>query len=319
MPAILERRRVLLAGLGPERDALLAQFDGGLFPGWEAAAAEGVERARFILQMEPCDVLLLDAELYRGGDPAALGWLGGPDRTPILFLADETPGLLVEALSLGADHWLPRDLAFRCPPLLAATLRTAAHLGDLRRKARQADETLGDCRRQVSRLVSLLWEVSPAEGRSGWYSQRHMLERLDEETARTRRHGGPFTVVLGEVQGGRREKLSAAETHELASWTAARVTQAKRRSDVAGQYGPHGFMLLLPRTPASGAVGACRRLQAVLEEPPPLEETPLPAVHACFGLAPFAPPDRASAKALLRHAEERLDQAKAAVGERVEV
>lgn len=318
LPVLLERRRVLIAGRGPQRDALQAQFAAGLFPAWDAVTADGVERARFVLQMEPCDVVVLDADLYRRAEPDALEWLGGPDRTPVLFLADVTPGLVVEALDHGADQWLPRDLALSCPTLLAATLQTAARLGDLRRKARSAGETLTDCRRQVSRLVSLLWETAPAEGRFGWYSQRHMMERLDEETARTRRQGGTFTVVLGEVQGARREQLTPAETEHLATWTASRVTSAKRRSDVAGQYGPHGFMLLLPGATAVGAVGACRRLQTVLEEPPALEETPLPPVHACFGLAPYAPSE-SSVKMLLRQAEERLDRATSGIGERVEL
>ncbi len=318
MPNLLERRRVLIAGRRPQRDALQALFDAGLFPAWDAVTADGVERARFVLQMEPCDVVVLDSDLYRQAAPDALEWLGGPDRTPLLFLADVTPGQVVEALGRGADHWLPRNLAFSCPSLLAATLQTAARLGDLRRKARTAGERLADCRRQVSRLVSLLWEAAPAEGRFGWYTQRHMLERLDEEAAQARRQGGEFTVVLGEVQGARREQLAPAEVDHLATWTAARVTQAKRRSDVAGQYGPHGFMLLLPGATATGAVGACRRLQSVLEEPPALEETPLPSLRACFGLAPFAPA-ASSVKSLLRQAEERLDQAKSGVGERVEV
>ena len=97
--------------------------------------------------------------------------------------------------------------------------------------------------------------------RFGWYNQRHMLERLDQEAARARRQGGDFTVVLAEVQGARREQLSPAETDHLATWTAARVTQAKRRSDVAGQYGPHGFMLLLPGATAvarSAPAGGCK-------------------------------------------------------------
>ena len=317
MPALLERRRVLLAGRGSERMALREQFDAGLFPGWEAVEADGLERARFILQMEPCDVLVLDADLYRGDDEA-LGWLGGPDQTPVLFLADATPGLVVEVLSQGADHWLPRDLAISCPALLAATLQTAAHLADLRRKARLSGETLGDYRRQVSRLVSLLWEVTPAEGRRGWFNQRHMMERLDEEVARARRHGGAFTVALGEVRGGRRETLSQAEADALAAWTAARLTRAKRRCDVAGQYGPHGFMLLLPGATTVGAVGCCRRMQTVLEEPPAVEETPLPPVRASFGLASFST-TASSVKTLLRMAEERLDAAKCEVGEGVGV
>ena len=135
MPVLLERRRVLIAGRGPEHEALRSQFDSGLFPTWDAVTADGVELRRFVLQMEPCDVVVLDSDLYRTVEPDAVAWLGGPDRTPVLFLADVTPGLVVEALDHGADHRLPRDLALSCPSLLAATLQTAAHLGDLRRKA----------------------------------------------------------------------------------------------------------------------------------------------------------------------------------------
>ena len=58
--------------------------------------------------------------------------------------------------------------------------------------------------------------------------------------------------------------------------------------------------------------------QLVLEEPPPLEETPLPPVQACFGLAAFSS-SASSMKSLLSQAEERLDRAKSGVGERVEI
>jgi diguanylate cyclase (GGDEF)-like protein len=318
MPSIFEQRRVLFAGFSLERATLLAQFDAGLYPGWEAVAADRLEQAHFVLQMEPCDVLVLDSELYRASDLDGPVWLDGPDQTPVLLLTDVTPGLVAEALLQGADHWLPRDLALSCPALLSAQLQTAALLGDMRRRYRRAGETLADCKKQVSRLVSLLWEVSPVEGRSGWFNQRHMMERLNEEVARTRRHGGDFSVVLGEVQGRRPEKASSSETDQLATWTASRVTHAKRRCDVAGQYGPHGFMLLLPGATRMNAVGACRRLQSVLEEPPDLEETRLPSVQACFGMAAFSP-SAATVKALLRQAEERLDRAKEGVGERVEI
>jgi GGDEF domain-containing protein len=68
-------------------------------------------------------------------------------------------------------------------------------------------------------------------------------------------------------------------------------------------------MLLLPRTSDVGADGCCRRLRELLEEPPAVEEAPLPALHACFGVAAFSP-EAASAKGLLRQAEEQLERAK---------
>ena len=83
--------------------------------------------------MEPCDVLVLDSELYQDCEPETMSWLRGADQTPILLLAAVTPGLVTEALAQGADHWLPRELALGCPALLGAQLDTAAVLGDLRR------------------------------------------------------------------------------------------------------------------------------------------------------------------------------------------
>jgi len=307
--AAVERRRALLVAADPERRALEALFSSGGLDGWEAVGADSLERARFVVQMELFEALVLDAGLYPAGDAADLAWLGGPEQTPVLLLADAAPGRAADALRHGAAQWLPRDLALADLPLLAAALSAAAEVGELRRRARRAGQSLEEYRRQVSRLVGLLWEAVPAEGQSGWLTQRHMLERLDAEVSLARRHGGPLAVVLGEVQGGRRERLSAAEATHTAEWTAQRVARSKRRGDVAGRYGPHGFLLLLPRTTGAGAAECCRRLREVLEEPPPVEEAPLPALHACFGVAAFSP-GAATAKGLLRQAEERLERAK---------
>src|SRR5690349_7678637 len=89
----LERRRVLLAGENAVRDQLRPLIAGEEFAGWEVVEADGFERARFILQMEPCDVLLLDASLYRRGDTVGLSWLVEQRRTPVLFLADQDADL----------------------------------------------------------------------------------------------------------------------------------------------------------------------------------------------------------------------------------
>ena len=51
----------------------------------------------------------------------------------------------------------------------------------------------------MERLVNRLWETVPSETGPSWFTQRHMLERLDEEVQRVKRHGGPLSVVLGEV------------------------------------------------------------------------------------------------------------------------
>ena len=80
-----------------------------------------------------------------------------------------------------------------------------------------------------------------------------------------------------------------------------------RRSDVAGQYGPHGFMMLLPRTSETGALGCCERLRALLEQPPSLRGP----LRAYFGVAALDGAEE-TITTLLSRAEERLEEARSA-------
>lgn len=300
----LDRKSLVLASNHRDRRALLALLGEPIFRSWEVHEADSIERARFVMQMEPCDVLLLDSDLYRGGDPAAVSWLATQQRAPVLLLAEAEAGVIVSALRNGARQWLPRDVALNQPEILAATLQQLAMVGEIQRQARAAGEALHDSRRQVSRLVSLLWDAVPGDGRRSWFPQRHMLERLEEEVARCKRHGENLTVVLGEV---RADGVASEEgSNELASWTVAQVTEGKRRCDVAGQYGPHGFMLLLPNTSDDGAAHCCRRIRVRLEN---RSATSLPPVHASFGVVSLSA-EVTTAKGLLSRAEERLERAK---------
>src|SRR5689334_376564 len=107
-----ERRRVLLLCDECEQERLEALFARGAGRDWEVVPAGSAEQARFRLQLDPCDVLLLDAgPSGRGAD--ALGWLASPDGPPVLLLAEPHADLVRRALSRGAHYWVPRDLALR--------------------------------------------------------------------------------------------------------------------------------------------------------------------------------------------------------------
>ncbi len=310
MPAPLDRRSLLLASEDQDRWAVRALLESPPFAAWEVREADSVERARFVLQMDPCDVVLLDAGLYRGGDPSAVAWLAAHGPVPVLLLAEPDAGAVVSALENGARHWLPRDVALRHPEVLAATLNQVARVGELERRARAAGDSLAECRRQVGRLVSLLWEAAPGDGGRSWFPQRHMLERLEEEVARCKRHGEALTVVLGEVRPEGGGRLAPDEEHRVARWAAGRLSDGKRRCDVAGQYGPNGFLLLLPNTTREGAEHCCRRIRVWLEEPAATAAGPLPPRHVSFGVVALSP-EASTVKGLLSRAEERLEREKA--------
>jgi GGDEF domain-containing protein len=310
MPVDCDRRRVLVTAQEASSKPLLELFGHGPLRDWEALAADSLERARFVLQHQACDVLLVDQSVYRWDDAEGLVWLARQREVPVLLLAAPEAGVVSFALEHGVSHWLPHDLAVEHPMLLAATLAQAAQLTELRRRSRDLGADLLDSRRQVDRLVSLLWRTLPWDARTRWFSQRHMMERLYEEVARTERYGDPLTVMLGEVP-----VPAGAEPEEVDNWVMDKISQSKRRCDVAGQYGPRGFMLILVRTPQSGGLACCRRFQNVLSQQFASAEGPV-TLRTHFGLASYSPLALTS-QAILSLAEQNLEAARTAKQELV--
>ena len=139
-----------------------------------------MNRARFAQQLEPCDILILDAELMRAA--GALEWFGEVQPLPIALLSDDDTDFLARRWSKGRRTGCRAILALQHPELLAAVLRRAALTGELSRLLNDANAALADSRRQVNRLVDRLWEVVPTEkGANCSDACCHMLERLQEE------------------------------------------------------------------------------------------------------------------------------------------
>jgi hypothetical protein len=303
MRASLERRRVLLAAADRDRAILRGLLTDGPGMAWEVSEADSFEQARFLAQMDACDILLLDASLDDLTDAGGAAWLATRLEASVVYLAEPTPAVLRGAVQTGSFAWLPRGLALGNPLLLHATIHQAARAAQLQRELACARESLWECRERVDRLVGRLWECAPGEGNRHWFSQRHMMDRLQEEVIRAQRHGGPLAIVLADAAAAGAEGWTTVLT-DL-------VSRCKRRCDVAGQYGPAGFMLILPRTGDAGAVGCCARLQKLLEKPPPVLDRPAAGLRAHFGIASFGTSSAtATVKGLLRLAEERLEQAK---------
>lgn len=297
MLAKQQPRRALVVA-DPVPVPLTDLFGAACLPDWEAVPADGLLAARFALQHQPCDVLLVDAPVYLRDGADAFAWLAHRHQVPVVLLRGADLGDV--PAPAGESVTVPRTLAGVEPDLLAAALEQALRLAELSACRRRSDEALLHSRRQVDRLVGLLWRSLPHDADRRWFSQRHALERLREEIIRSRRYGQPLTVVLGEVQ--------AAPAGELPDWVVERILAAKRGCDVAGQYGPHGFILLLTNTTAAGGRACCRRLQRTLGQAGAGTTSPLAVVD--FGLASL-PEDGSGPEHLLCRAEQNLESARA--------
>jgi PleD family two-component response regulator len=245
--------------------------------------------------------------LYLAAGPNGVAWLARQRQAPTVFLTGLEPDVVAQAYEQGVSLCLPRQVTLDNPHVLAAALNRALQTSELQRSIVREQESLYQCRRQVDRLVNLLWRALPADPDHQWFTHRHILERLQEEVSRSGRHGGVFTVALGAVET---KSEARTEPQELAEWTTQTLARIKRRCDVAGHYGLQGFMLLMVQTPEAGGAAGCRRLQQYLHEAarPPLG--PHGPIRACFGLSSFSS-SNATSQSLLSRAEQHLEAAKA--------
>lgn len=270
---------------------------------WEVIEAHDLEHARFLQQWDPCDLVLVDCSQPGEANCADVGSLAMGQQASVVVLSDEEPPEPCGA----TEHWLPRRLVLENPRLLEVVLQQAAQVCAQCQLLRQREEALLGSRRQVNRLTDLLWQTVPAHTLAPWWTQRQMIERLREEVMRSQRYGDPVSVVLGELTDGPEQPVDALEPSEVADWMSRLLAKHKRFCDMAGQYGPRGFLMLLPRTGEQEASQCCRRLRTLLEstsELPDRAKAP-PRIH--FGIASFSP-SLATVTKLLARAEERLEQ-----------
>jgi diguanylate cyclase (GGDEF)-like protein len=308
MPVDIECRRLLLAARPSETKQLRNLFAQPQLEGWDLLEAESFERARFLLLHNACEVLLVDEGLYQAAG-SDLSWLARYRSLPVIFLTAMEPDAIARAYEKEIAMCLPRQATLDHPPLLAAALNRAAAVGEVHKSLRRSAEREQKSRRQIDRLVNLLWRNVPMDADRQWFTHRHILERLQEEIARSSRHGTVFTLALGEVEPG---EADADDSDELMEWTTAAVSQAKRRCDVAGQYGMRGFMLLLVQTTQPGGVICCKRLQARLKDAAHESHGPRRIIRASFGLSSFTS-ELATSEIMLSQAESHLQAAKSGI------
>jgi diguanylate cyclase (GGDEF)-like protein len=307
-----ERRRVLIAAGSQAIEAIRAVFTGDLHDQWEAVEADSFSRARFLLQHDPCDLLLVNDDLYHREGSQGLAWLAYQRETPVVFLAGASAVHFQKAYELGANVCLPRHMALEHPLLLATVMEQAVKAGQAQQEFRKTKERLASSRHHVDRLVNMIWRTTSRQTDVQWFSQRYMMERLGDELARVERHQVPLTLAIGEI------KPAEQVEEPVPDLTMQLIARSKRRCDVAGQYGLEQFMLLMVHTPIEGGLQCCRRLQKSIEQPAEPLPGPHAGLHAYFGVSGTAT-GKMSSVALLRAAEQNLEAARANAAEHVVV
>lgn len=144
------------------------------------------------------------------------------------------------------------------------------------------------------------------------FNSRYLNLYLGREIKRCKRHGIPLSVIFLDLDGFK--GVNDQYGHLAGSGTLTEVgsilAQGVRESDILARYGGDEFVVVLPETPASGALVIAERLRKAIEEHRFLEAQGISArISASFGIATY--PDHAlSPEGLIQKADQAMYRVK---------
>lgn len=173
----------------------------------------------------------------------------------------------------------------------------------------------------VGRVASLavesarLYHQATVDNLTGLYVRSFFMLRLEEEVRRSRRYARQFALLVMDIDKFKRvnDTYGHQAGDEVIKHVAAAVRSGIRGGvDLPGRYGGDELMVMLPETPADGALIVAERIRAVVAA----NAVPLPGgesaeVTISIGIAPF-PFAGDGASALFANADIALYQAKQA-------
>ncbi len=166
-------------------------------------------------------------------------------------------------------------------------------LSVMSRRMRKADE-------QISGLNT----KSHRDNLTGLLNRMAFEERLEEETARARRYGGSFSLILVDID----DFNAVNESHgleigdQILSWVGRLLNEHTRASDVAFRFEEDAFTILCPWTSSEVANRVASRLVTLVAEAKPPVRAEL-AIAIAAGIATC--PDHAREGHALYHQAQR--------------
>ncbi len=245
----------------------------------------------------PPDVVLLDIEMPGLNGHEVLARLKSEKTVqdiPVVFLTNHASmDEVLRGLGGGAHDYLRKPFE---PAELVARVGAAVRVKKLQDELRRRNSELD--------------EISRTDALTGLFNRRHLEEELRVNVSASQRHGHDIGVLLLDVDHFK--LVNATYGHpggdEVLCELAGRIESQLRVGDVAGRWGGEEFLVILPHTDLTGAVGAAERIRSVIEAGPFEVSGILAPVTVSGGCASAA---GASADQLVHTADTGLYAAKA--------
>jgi diguanylate cyclase (GGDEF)-like protein len=305
-PATLER-------LGKRRDAVLAFLGVG---GREVVGAlERVPQAAWVVVAEiSADAAFQQVRRFRDVSLLVI--------TVLLVVVGASAyrlGLLIarplERLTQAASEVAAGDLAVDLPEggsgEVGALTTVFNHMVSRIREGRRELDVINDTLRKKNEELERL---SITDGLTGLANHRFLMQRLKEEGARSQRTDRAFSVLMADVDHFKEynDTFGHPAGDAVLKKVAAILRECTRAVDCAARYGGEEFAIVMPETPATGALQVAERIRARVAA----EEFPGRRITLSIGVAEF-PQDAEAPQAVMAVADRALYQAKRGGRDRV--
>lgn len=178
---------------------------------------------------------------------------------------------------------------------------------------RELEAKVAERTRQLREVNARLEELTLTDDVTGLYNQRFLYDRLDEEFRRARRHAHGLAVMVLDLDefkcvNDERDHLFGSQVlHEV-----GQILLATCRSiDMVIRYGGDEFVIILPHTHLSDAIGVAERLRAEVERRDLGDAAGSWYATLSIGVAALGSSQADSPRSLLRAADKALYEAKA--------
>ncbi len=152
-----------------------------------------------------------------------------------------------------------------------------------------------------------LERLSTTDALTKLYNRRYLMTRLEDEARRARRSDRPFSMLMIDVDHFKRynDTYGHQAGDEVLAGVSGILQECVREVDCAARYGGEEFIIVLPETPAEGAIDVAARIRSRLAT----EVFPGGKVTVSLGIAEF-PADGETPEFVLRAADAALYRAK---------
>jgi diguanylate cyclase (GGDEF)-like protein len=156
-----------------------------------------------------------------------------------------------------------------------------------------------------------IYRMTIIDGLTQVHVKRYLLEALDKELMRARRHARELTFLMIDIDHFK--KINDVHGHlagdHVLKEVAKHMQQRIRRDEVLARYGGEEFALILPETNLEGGLALAEGLREKIEQSRFVFQGETIRVTISAGVAMLGEQDRASTD-LIRRADEKLYEAK---------